>query len=132
MSSKSFIFLFFKFSSPQLIAFSLFNTFSHFKILPFLHAPCCMFIIHSFLFTHKILIFSSFLPNFSLLDCFQKFLRHHLVHSFSIQDFTSAISINMVDPNFLDFSSNPSNLYYIHPNENPTLILVTLILGSNN
>ncbi|KAK2417773.1 hypothetical protein QL285_040035 [Trifolium repens] len=38
----------------------------------------------------------------------------------------------MDETNFADFSTNPSNPYYIHPNENPTLILVTPLLDSKN
>ncbi|KAK2391726.1 putative mitochondrial protein [Trifolium repens] len=38
----------------------------------------------------------------------------------------------MDETNFADFSTNPSNPYYIHPNENPTLILVTPLLDNKN
>ncbi|CAJ2632157.1 unnamed protein product [Trifolium pratense] len=33
---------------------------------------------------------------------------------------------------FNDFATNPSNPYYLHPNENPSLILVTPLLDSKN
>jgi hypothetical protein len=33
---------------------------------------------------------------------------------------------------FIDFATNPSNPYYLHPNENPSLILVTPLLDSKN
>ncbi|KAK2413561.1 putative mitochondrial protein [Trifolium repens] len=33
---------------------------------------------------------------------------------------------------FTDFATNPSNPYYLHPNENPSLILVTPLLDSKN
>lgn len=38
----------------------------------------------------------------------------------------------MAETTYADFSTNPSNPYYIHPNENPTLILVTPPLDSKN
>ncbi|XP_073219772.1 uncharacterized protein [Cicer arietinum] len=38
----------------------------------------------------------------------------------------------MAENPFSDFSSNPSNLYYLHPNENPHLVLVTPLLDSKN
>ena len=33
---------------------------------------------------------------------------------------------------YADFATNPSNPYYLHPNENPSLILVTPLLDSKN
>jgi len=33
---------------------------------------------------------------------------------------------------YADFATNPSNPYYMHPNENPSLILATPLLDSKN
>jgi hypothetical protein len=38
----------------------------------------------------------------------------------------------MGDNQFSDYATNPSNPYYVHPNENPSLILVTPLLNSKN
>jgi hypothetical protein len=38
----------------------------------------------------------------------------------------------MANPSFSDFATNPSNPYYLHPNENPSLVLVTPSLDSKN
>jgi len=38
----------------------------------------------------------------------------------------------MAENNYLDFATNPSNPYYMHPNENPSLILVGPLLDSKN
>ncbi|CAI8615481.1 unnamed protein product [Vicia faba] len=38
----------------------------------------------------------------------------------------------MTEHAYLDFAINPLNSYYIHPSENPTLILVTSLLDSKN
>ncbi|RDX99037.1 hypothetical protein CR513_17972, partial [Mucuna pruriens] len=38
----------------------------------------------------------------------------------------------MTTPNYSYFATNPSNHYYMHPNENPSLILVTPLLDSKN
>jgi len=38
----------------------------------------------------------------------------------------------MENPPFSDFATNPSNPYYLHPNENPSLVLVTPSLDNKN
>ncbi|GAU48858.1 hypothetical protein TSUD_288650 [Trifolium subterraneum] len=38
----------------------------------------------------------------------------------------------MGDNQFSDYATNPSNPYYIHPNENPSLVLVTPLLDRKN
>ncbi|MCI24030.1 hypothetical protein A2U01_0045213 [Trifolium medium] len=38
----------------------------------------------------------------------------------------------MANSSFSDFATNPSNPYYLHPNENPPLVLVTPSLDNKN
>ncbi|XP_058761156.1 uncharacterized protein LOC131634505 [Vicia villosa] len=38
----------------------------------------------------------------------------------------------MANPTYLDFTTNTANPYYLHPNENPSLILVTPLLDHTN
>jgi len=40
--------------------------------------------------------------------------------------------ISMANPPFSDFATNLSNPYYLHPNENPSLVLVTPSLDNKN
>lgn len=39
---------------------------------------------------------------------------------------------SMETQHFADFATNPTNPYYLHPNENPSIILVTPLLDHKN
>ena len=38
----------------------------------------------------------------------------------------------MAFPNYTDYLTNASNLFYLHPNENPSVVLVTPLLDNKN